>query len=92
MIESFAHKGLEKFFRTGSAAGIQPKHAQKLRLILELLHRAKVIGDMNFHGSRLHSLKGERRGLWAVRVSGNWRVVFRFVEGNAEVVDYLDYH
>lgn len=92
MIKSFVHKGLEKFFLTGSTAGIQAKHAAKLRLILELLHRAKTAEDANFHGAQLHPLKGDKKGLWAVRVSGNWRVVFRFQDGDAEVVDYLDYH
>ncbi len=92
MIESFVHKGLEKFFTTGSTAGIQTKHATKLRLILALLHRAKVVSDVNFPGAHLHPLKGSMKGLWAVRVSGNWRIAFRFIEGNAQVVDYVDYH
>ena len=92
MIKSFAHKGLEKFFRTGSTAGIQAKHAEKLQMILALLERAVVIGDVDFHGARLHPLKGSLKGLWAVKVSGNWRVTFRFEQGDAEIVDYQDYH
>lgn len=92
MIRSFAHKGLERFFRTGSIGGIQAKHAQKLRLILQLLQRAKTVEDLNFPGSHLHPLKGDKKGLWAVRVSGNWRITFRFDEGDAEIVDYQDYH
>lgn len=92
MIKSFRHKGLEDFFYDGSKKGIQPKHAQKLSDILDRLDAAKVVQDMNFPGADLHPLKGVLKGLWAVRVSGNWRVTFQFHEGDAHVVDYLDYH
>jgi len=92
MIKSFRHKGLEDFFYDGSKKGIQPRHAKKLSYILELLHAAKFVEDMNFSGSNLHPLKGDLGGLWAVRVSGNWRVVFSFYEGNGYIVDYRDYH
>lgn len=92
MIRSFAHKGLERFFVTGSAAGIQAIHAKKLRLILAQLDKAKTIGDMNVLSLRLHELKGTRKGLWSVTVQANWRVTFRFIDGDAEIVDYEDYH
>ena len=92
MIKSFNHKGLEDLFYDGSKKGIQPKHAKKLSYILDLLNTVKCVEDMNFSGSNLHPLKGDLGGLWAVRVSGNWRVVFSFFEGNAYVVDYRDYH
>ena len=92
MIKSFAHKGLERFFLTGSQAGIQPRHANRLRLILAQLHQARTIADMNIPTLRLHELKGDRQGTWSVTVQANWRVTFRFVEGDAEVVDYEDYH
>ena len=92
MITSFAHKGLHQFFHMGSTAGIQFKHATKLEMILKLLDRAKLVSDMNFPGSHLHPLKGKKNGLWAVRVSGNWRITFRFDHGDAEIVDYVDYH
>ncbi|MBI2339495.1 MAG: type II toxin-antitoxin system RelE/ParE family toxin [Deltaproteobacteria bacterium] len=92
MIKSFRHKGLENFFYDGSKKGIQPKHARKLADILDRLHAAKAVEDMNFPGSGLHPLKGDRKGWWAVEVSGNWRVTFSFQEGNAEAVDYVDYH
>lgn len=92
MIRTFAHKGLEKFFTAGSKAGIRPEHTKRLRLILGVLHAAAVVEDMAFPGSRLHSLHGDREGQWAVSVSGNWRVVFRFITGDACDVDYLDYH
>ncbi len=92
MIVGFVHKGLEKFYTTGSLAGIQAKHRAKLRLILDQLNTAEVIGDMDFPGANLHPLKGNKKGLWAVKVSGNWRITFTFTEGQADVVDYIDYH
>lgn len=92
MIENFVHKGLERYFRDGTKKGIVPQHAQQLADILDLLEAAATISDMNFPGGHLHPLKGQLRGLWAVNVSGNWRVVFRFRNGNASDVDYVDYH
>lgn len=92
MIESFKHKGLKRFYETGSTGGIQSKHKKKLRLQLAALDTAKIIEDMDLPGFRLHPLKGNRKGLWAIDVSGNWRIVFRFEDGNACVVDYEDYH
>jgi proteic killer suppression protein len=92
MIQSFSHKGLEDFFHDGSTRGIQPRHADRLARILDRLDAAEAVQDMNYPGSGLHPLKGGRKGLWSVKVSGNWRVVFRFEDGNAFVVDYLDYH
>lgn len=92
MIIGFAHKGLERFYRTGSTAGIQAKHARKLRVILDHLNRASVVSDMDFPGARLHPLKGNKKGLWAVSVSGNWRVTFTFDDGDADIIDYVDYH
>lgn len=92
MILSFRHKGLERFFRTGSTAGIQAKHAKRLHLILAQLEQAAIIGDMNLPGLALHPLKGERKGTWAATVQANWRITFRFENGNAEMVNYEDYH
>ena len=92
MITSFTHKGLEKFYRTGSKSGIQSKHAQRLRLILSNLDQAEGPNDMDMPGLKLHELKGTRRGIWAVKVSGNWRVTFRFKGRDAEIVNYEDYH
>lgn len=92
MIRSFAHKGLALFHRTGSTKGIQAQHGKRLRLILGLLDAAKVVEDMDAPGLVLHPLKGDRKGFWAVTVQANWRITFRFVDGDAEVVDYLDYH
>lgn len=92
MIKTFAHKGLERFHRSGSKAGIQALHAQRLRLILALLEQARVIEDMNAPSLSLHPLRGDLAGRWAVTVQANWRVIFRFKGGDVEVVNYLDYH
>ncbi|CAG1771587.1 MAG: type II toxin-antitoxin system RelE/ParE family toxin [Dokdonella sp.] len=92
MIRSFKHKGLAKFFASGSTAGIQAAHAKRLRLILGRLNAALLVKDMDLPGLRLHELAGNRKGTWSVTVSGNWRVTFRFEGGEAEVVNYEDYH
>ena len=92
MIKSFKHPGLKRFFLKGMKAGIQAKHAERLRLILARLHAATSPQDMNLPGLNLHKLKGDRKGTWAVRVSGNWRVTFAFRGRDAEAVDYADYH
>ncbi|MBU0966429.1 MAG: type II toxin-antitoxin system RelE/ParE family toxin [Proteobacteria bacterium] len=92
MIKSFKHKGLKKFFETGNVSGIRPEHKQKLRMLLAALDTATCIEDMDLPGFRLHPLKGNRLGLWAVDVSKNWRMVFEFRDGNAYIVTYEDYH
>lgn len=92
MIRSFRHKGLRHFFETGSVSGIQAAHAKRLRLILGRLHASKQPQDMNLPGLQLHELKGKRSADWTVNISGNWRVTFRFEGGDADVVDYEDYH
>ena len=92
MIKSFKHKGLQRFFYDGDKRGIQPTHAQKIADILDRLDASVKLQDMNYPGSNLHQLKGELKGVWSVKVSGNWRVSFKFVEGNAYILDYLDYH
>ncbi|MEZ5690660.1 MAG: type II toxin-antitoxin system RelE/ParE family toxin [Rickettsiales bacterium] len=86
------HKGLMVFFETGSTAGIQVKHAKRITNILALLNEAKAVQDMNILGYNLHQLKGNTKGLYSVKVSGNWRITFRFENGNAYIVNYLDYH
>ncbi|MGB9429400.1 MAG: type II toxin-antitoxin system RelE/ParE family toxin [Gammaproteobacteria bacterium] len=92
MIKTFRHKGLEAFFRTGSKAGIQPAHAKRLRLQLTALDNAVGPQGMNLSGWRLHRLTGPLAGHWAVAVSGNWRLTFRFEGRDALLVDYRDYH
>jgi proteic killer suppression protein len=91
-ITSFRHKGLERFFTTGSRAGIQAKHAERLRLILGRLSVAVSPGDMRLPGLDLHELQGARKGTWAVSVSGNWRITFTMVDRDVARVDYEDYH
>ena len=92
MIKNFKHKGLADFFYDGTKRGILPEHARKLADILDMLDNARTVDDMNFAGSNLHRLKGELQGFWAVKVSGNWRVIFRFQDRDVVQVDYLDYH
>ena len=92
MIQSFRHKGLRRFFESGSAAGVRPHHAKRLRMLLAALDTAKSIDDMDIPGFRLHPLKGEERGRRSVWVNGNWRVTFEFKDGHALVLDYEDYH
>jgi proteic killer suppression protein len=92
MIKSFAHKGIKAFFETGSKAGIQAAHAPRLRLQLAALNRAKKPDDMAVPNWRLHALKGNLSGHWAITVNGNWRLTFRFENGDALLVDYQDYH
>lgn len=92
VIKSFRHAGLEKFFRIGSKAGIQPVHARKLRLQLTFLDGSTGPGDMNIAGWHLHRLEGELKDHWSVRVDGNWRMTFRFEGEDAVLVDYRDYH
>jgi proteic killer suppression protein len=92
MIKSFRHKSLQRFFERGSSAGITAAHKTKLRIRLVALDTAQCIDDMDLPGFRLHLLKGNRDGLWAIDVNRNWRITFEFHEGNAFIVDYEDYH
>lgn len=92
MIKSFIHKGLEDFFFEGSKRGIQARHAQRIADILDRLDAATEIKDMNYPGSEFHPLHPKKKGRWAVKVSGNWRITFRFIDGAAYEVDYEDYH
>ena len=92
MIKSFRHKGLKKFYTTDSQAGIQARHAPKLRRILGLLGAATKAEDINLPGFRLHPLTGKQEGFYSVWINGNWRVIFRFTGEDVELVDYLDYH
>ena len=91
-ILKFRHKGLERFFLRGTTAGIQAKHARRLRLILGRLNVAREPRDMGLPGLDLHPLKGGRKGTWAVSVSGNWRITFAFLDPDVVNVDYEDYH
>ncbi len=92
MIKSFRHKGLRHYFEHGRVSGIRPGHAKKLRMLLTALDTATATDDMDVPGFGLHPLIGDRKGQWAVKVSGNWRLTFEFRDGNAYLLDYEDYH
>jgi len=92
MIRSVRHQGLELFFRRGTKAWIQPNHAAELRLQLTALDAATKPDDLVAPGWRLHLLAGDSNGFYSIPVNGNWRIIFRFIERDVELVDYLDYH
>jgi proteic killer suppression protein len=92
MMISFRHKGLEVLYRTGSARGIQAAHAPKVLRILAALDAASSPTELNQPSYKLHPLKGELKGYWSAWVNGNWRITFRFVGADVELVDYQDYH
>ena len=88
----FAHRGLRRFYERGDAGRLNPSHAKRIRQILTDLARAREPGDVSRPGWRLHRLRGNRSGFWSVHVSGNWRIVFRFEDGEAVDIDLIDYH
>jgi toxin HigB-1 len=92
MIGTFQHKGLRRLFEEDDRRGIRPDHMDKVSRILARLHAAHTVSDMDLPGYRLHPLKGELKGFYAVTVQANWRIIFRFADGEAQDVDYLDYH
>lgn len=92
MIKSFRHKGLQRFFETGSKSGIQAAQATRLRLQLAALDQAVRPEDLSAPAWALHPLKGDMKGHWALTINGNWRMVFAFEGKDAVLVDYKDYH
>lgn len=92
MIVSFRHKGLERLYREGLKSGVQPAHVPKLLRILSALDVATSAKDLDIPGFRMHQLRGTSAGCWSIWVNGNWRVTFRFLEADVELVDYQDYH
>jgi proteic killer suppression protein len=92
MINSFKHKGLRLFFENNDPSRLQPHHIEKLRRILYRLDESKSIEELDVVGWALHPLKGELKGFWSIKVNGNYRVTFRFEDGSALDVDYIDYH
>ena len=92
MIRSIRHKGLRRLYENDDPRGVMGEHVAKLRDILARLDAAGAVSDMDLPGLRLHPLKGELSGYWAVMVRANWRVIFRFAEGEALDADYVDYH
>jgi len=92
VIKSFRHKGLQRFYESGSKSGIQARHATRLRLQLAALDTAENVADIDIPGYRLHRLKGRPRQRWSIWVSGNWRLTFEFEAGDVHILDYEDYH
>lgn len=92
MIRSIRHKGLKRLYEEDDPRGVMAEHAAKLRDVLTRLDAALTLSDMDIPGFRLHPLKGQERGFWAVTVRANWRVIFRFAGPDAFDVDYVDYH
>lgn len=92
MIQKFKHKGLKRLFESGISSGVDPQHVSRIRKILALLETAETLEDMDLPGLGLHQLKGNRKGTWAVKVSGNWRITFKIQSGDAFDVNYEDYH
>ena len=92
MIKSFKHKGLERLFTKGSASGVQSAYAERITLTLDAIDAAEQINELDIPGFHLHRLKGDKRNLWSVRVSANWRITFEFENGNACILDLEDYH
>ncbi|MGV7961513.1 type II toxin-antitoxin system RelE/ParE family toxin [Photorhabdus tasmaniensis] len=92
MIKSWKHKGLRKFFEKGSTAGIVAKHANRLTILLGELNEAKILNDLSLPSFQLHPLARDRKGIWAVSVSGNWRLTFEFADGHVYILNYEDYH
>lgn len=91
-IKKFRHKGLKKFFDNGDKSGIQPSYTSKIGLILDLLDGAAKPEDMDFPGSDFHRLKGNLKEFYSVHVNGNWTIIFKFENGDANDVDLIDYH
>ena len=92
MIVSFRHNGLEQLYRTGSKKGVQAAHVPKLLRIMSLLDVAQGPDELAIPGFRTHPLKADLAGHWSIWVNGNWRITFRFIDSDVELVDYQDYH
>ena len=92
MIKSILHKGLRRLFDEDERRGLPPELVERLRVILAAIDAAGSIEDLNRPSFRLHALKGDFKGFWAVTVRANWRIIFRFENGDATDVDFLDYH
>jgi proteic killer suppression protein len=92
MIQRFRHRGLKRLYERDERGGVKAEHVARLERILTLLDVAQRLADIDLPGYRLHPLKGDRKGEWSVSVSGNWRVAFRFDEGDVTDLNYEDYH
>lgn len=92
MIRSFRHRGLKRLYERDERRHVRPDQVEKIKRILARLDEAADVSHMDLPGFRLHPLKGDRAGFWAVTVRANWRVIFRFEDGHAHDVDLVDYH
>lgn len=92
VIQSFKHRGLKRLYGDDDHRGVFPGHVDKIKRVLARLDEAADVRNMALPGFGLHRLKGRLKGMWAVSVSGNWRIVFRFEKGHAYDVDLVDYH
>lgn len=93
MIGSFRHRGLERYYRRGDSRSLRQDLTARIRRVLSILDSAELVEDVELlPGMRLHPLKGDLAGFWSVSVSGNWRIVFRFEDGEASDIDLVDYH
>ncbi len=92
MIRRFRHRGLKLLYENDDKRGVNANHVGKIKRILARLDQASGPNDMDLPGLRLHPLKGSLAGFWSVMVQANWRIIFRFEDGDASDVDYLDYH
>ena len=92
MIESFRHKGLKQLFENDNPKGVSAEHVRKIKQILAVLDAAEKVQDLDYATFRLHPLKGGLKGFWSLTVRANWRIIFRFADGNASDVDLVDYH
>jgi proteic killer suppression protein len=92
MIKAFRHRGLKRLFERDDAAQVRADMREKIQNILAALDAANAPEKMDFPGFRLHPLKGELRGFWAVTVRANWRIIWRFDGADAVDVDLIDYH
>ncbi len=93
MIKSFKRKGLQKYYDSGKVSGIQAAHKKRPRLQLIAIDTATTIEDIDLPGFNFHPLKkGKRKGIWSIKLNGNWRITFKFEDGDAYILDYEDYH
>ena len=89
---TFRHKGLKRLFENDNPSGVRADQARRIEDVLGHLDKAQHPSDLDLPGYRLHPLRGDLKGYWSVTISGNWRIIFRFVDGDAYDVDLVDYH
>jgi proteic killer suppression protein len=92
MIVSIRHKGLKRLYESDDRRGLNPQHAGKIALVLGVLDVASTIDEINIPSFRLHPLTGDLKGFWSVTIRADWRIIFRFEDGNVFDLDLVDYH